>query len=90
MEEVEMKTSGGILIPEQIAEKEEMKGIVATVVSVGPSAWADQTVGGKWASPGDKVMIAKFAGQIWKNKGIKYRVINDLDVIAVLNEGDLL
>lgn len=86
IDEVERQTESGIIIKEEIADREEMSAIKATVIAVGPSAWADQTVGGKWAKVGDRVMIAKFAGQLWKKGGMKYRVISDLDVIAVINE----
>lgn len=84
MDEVERTTESGIVLPDEVADREEMSGTRATVVAVGPSAWADQRVGGPWAKPRDRVMIAKFAGQLWKRNGTKYRVISDLDVIAVI------
>lgn len=87
MDEAEKKTESGIFIPEDVTDREEMSGTRAEVVAVGDSAWGDQAVSGKWARVGDRVMIAKFAGQLWKRNGVKYRVINDLDVIAVI-KGD--
>ena len=88
MEEVEQTTSGGIVLPSEVTDREEMSGTRATVVAVGPSAWADQAVSGLWAQVGEKVMIAKFAGQLWKVGTTKYRVINDLDVVAVIRGGE--
>lgn len=88
IEEVERQTESGIIIKEDTADREEMSAIKATVVAVGPSAWADQSVSGTWAKVGDKIMIAKFAGQLWKRNGSKYRVISDLDVIAVIKSED--
>lgn len=88
MDEAERTTSGGIVIPEEAAEREEMSGTRAIVIAVGESAWADQRVSGKWAKPGDRVLIAKFAGQLWKRRGVKYRVINDLDLVAVIRRED--
>jgi len=84
MDEVERTTESGIVLPEEVADREEMSGTRATIIAVGASAWADQHVSGPWAKPGDHVMIAKWAGQLWKRNGIKYRVISDLDVIAVI------
>jgi co-chaperonin GroES (HSP10) len=85
VDEVERTTEGGIVIPDSLADKEEMATIKATVIAIGPGAWLD-THGGPWAEVGQKVMIAKFAGQLWKRGNTKYRVISDLDVIAVIQE----
>ena len=86
MDKVERQTESGIVLPEDTADREEMSGTVATVIEVGKSCWADQHVSGQWAKPGDRVMIAKFAGQLWKKNGIKYRVISDFDVVGVIHE----
>lgn len=88
VDEVERQTESGIILREDTADREEMSGTKATVVAVGPSAWADQKIGGQWAKVGDRVMIAKFAGQLWKRANVKYRVISDLDVIAVIHAED--
>lgn len=88
MDEVERQTESGIILREDTADREEMAGTKATVIAVGPSAWADQKIGGQWAKVGDRVMIAKFAGQLWKRANVKYRVISDLDVIAVIHAED--
>jgi co-chaperonin GroES (HSP10) len=86
MDDVERQTESGIIIRDEQADKEEMSGTKATVIAVGLSAWADQRIGGMWAKIGDRVMISRFAGQLWKNGKIKYRVISDLDVIAVIHK----
>jgi len=81
--EKERKTESGIVLTDAYADREDMAQIEAWVVAVGPSAWADQKVSGRWAQPGDKVLIAKFSGLYHTGPdGKKYRVINDLDVVA--------
>lgn len=81
----ERTTESGILIPDPVADREDMAQIEALVVAVGPSAWADQSVAGQWAKPGDRVVIAKFSGLQHKGPdGKAYRVISDLDVVAVV------
>ena len=85
--ETERKTESGIVLTDTFADREDMAQIVARVIAVGPSAWADQAKSGQWAQVGDKVLIAKFAGLYWKQGGKSYRVINDLDVVAVI-EGE--
>jgi co-chaperonin GroES (HSP10) len=92
-------TEGGIVIPDDTAEREDMAQIDALVCEVGAGCWADQkevhidSLGSKslklsreWASPGDHILIAKFAGFYRRGRdGRHYRVISDLDVIAVLD-----
>ncbi len=87
MDEVESETQGGIYIPQDITDKEEMAGTQATIIAIGAAAWADSRVG-PWAKVGDHVMIAKFAGQLWKVKGSKkkYRVIADLSVVGIIHD----
>lgn len=84
--EKERKTESGIVLTDAYADREDMAQIEAIVVAVGPSAWGDQKISGQWARPGDRVLIAKFSGLYWSGPdGRKYRVINDLDVVAVIN-----
>lgn len=83
--EIEEKTMGGIVMPSQYRDKEEMAQIEAVVLAIGPEAWADRpTARGDWCTIGDTVMIAQYAGKLKKGRdGKNYRVISDLDVIAV-------
>lgn len=83
--ETEEVTASGIVILESVKEREDMKQIEAIVVSVGPSAWADQAKSGQWAKPNDRVIIAKYSGLTHKGRdGKMYRIISDLDVVGVL------
>lgn len=80
---VERKTASGIILHDTAAGREDMAQIEAFVVAVGPNAWHDQECG-DWAAAGDLVLIAKYAGLLRKGTdGKQYRVINDLDVVAV-------
>lgn len=74
-------SAGGIAIPDDITEREEMAQIFAVLVAVGPDAWKDRKT--QPAAPGDRVMIAKFVGQLFTGPdGRRYRVIHDLDIIG--------
>lgn len=85
---VERTTDGGIVIPENVAKREDMKQERAYVVNIGPTAWLD-TPGGRareqaWAGPGDFVYISKYAGYKVEGKdGNEYRIINDLDITLI-------
>lgn len=78
----ERKTSGGLVIPEEVAQKEDMKQIRAMVKAIGSTAWMDTPGYDKpWVNPGDTVYIAKFAGhKVTGRDGVEYRIINDLDI----------
>lgn len=87
----ERKTAGGLIIPDEAAKREDMAQIKAEVVAVGDGAF--KTMPGydgdsaPWCKVGDTVLIAKFAGLYYNSKsGQQYRVINDVDVVAVIEE----
>lgn len=86
MDDVERETASGIIIRDEQADREEMSGTKATVVAVGASAWSDQKT--PWAKVGDHIMMAKFAGQLWSVGKVKYRIISDLSVCGVIQDGE--
>jgi co-chaperonin GroES (HSP10) len=77
-------SEGGIAIPDEIAERQEFAQIFATLCAVGPDAWAGRQAP---AAPGDRVMIAKYTGQLFTGAdGNRYRVIHDLDIIGKVTQ----
>lgn len=79
---------GMIAIPETVSERTIQAEMRAIVVAVGNSAWEDEKE--PRARPGDKVMIAKYAGIIAKGPadGKTYRVVNANDVfLRITSEG---
>ena len=84
----ERLTTGGIVIPEPVAERNDKAQIKAIVVDYGPTAWMAEGLGGSpWASIGDTVIIGKFAGVLLKGKdGVQYRVVNDDELQARVSE----
>lgn len=78
-------SAGGIEYPKELVEKEEFAQIFGTLVATGPDAWRDGKTPG--AEVGDRVMIAKFTGQLFTGSdGKRYRVIHDLDVIGKITK----
>lgn len=71
-----------IHIPDEIKGKGAMLEQRAVVVEAGPVAWADELV--PRAKPGDKVIVARFAGFMAKGTadGKQYRFVNDKDIFA--------
>lgn len=88
---------GMIEIPDTVAERHGLAQIIGTVVAIGPDAWTHFTEKGKegavvrgfsnpFAKVGDKVMFAKYGGLQVRGKDEKeYRLINDIDVTAIVD-----
>ena len=82
IEEYEEVTASGIIIPDQVKEREDNSHDIGTIVAMGPLAFSER--GGKenWADVGDKVLFARHGG---KKKGGQ-RLINDEDVFAKIED----
>lgn len=84
--EVEEKTQGGIILPEQAREREAYAQQKGVLVAVSPNAFTDP----EWLDPpkvGDFVLYDKFAGAIVKGQdAVEYRLINDKEIGAVIHE----
>jgi len=77
----EKVTAGGIVIPDNVADKEQKANILATVVDMGDLAFEDypDAVG-----EDQFVVIERHAGRFVTGKDKKvYRLIKDTDVLAV-------
>ena len=86
-EPVEEETSGGIVIASATLEKDKIRQFVGHVVSIGCCAWEDYE-GPEWCAEGDRVTYSQHAGQVMKGKdGEEYRLMNDRDINAIVEEG---
>lgn len=81
VEEEETKTMGGILLPDT-AQKKSQKGVV---VSVGSGKMTEE---GKRlpleVKEGDEVLFAKYSGTEIEDKGEKYLLLSERDILAIL------
>lgn len=78
------KLSSIIALPESVELGMMVVEQRAIVVEVGATAWHDEPV--PRAKPGDKVLVAKFAGHMatGTKDGKQYRLINDRDIFAAI------
>lgn len=81
---------GSIIIPETEVEKRKFAQTKGTLIAVGENAW-EEAAGRSAAfikpAPGDRVIIGKYAGiEIKGTDGVEYRLMNDEDVTARLEE----
>ena len=85
-------SDGGILIPDQIRDREALATVVAYVLRVGPLAYQDENKfgadGEPWCKKGDWVCIGRYAGARFKIDGGEVRIINDDEVIATIKDPD--
>jgi len=84
---VETKTEGGIVyVLEVDKRREEMAQVTGIVVACGPETFSDQP-NSKVPQAGDEIMFGKLSGFFVRGTdGKEYRMINDLDVVAVKGE----
>ena len=78
--EAEETTKSGIIL--SIANKE--KPVVSQVVAVGPGGVVDGNEVVMTVKPGDKVVVAKYAGTEVKLDGVEYSIVRQSDILAIV------
>ena len=82
----ETVSPGGIVIPDQILEKERKAVEYGTVLQVGPTAYTDYGRDPSIIKDGDKVSFNRYSGkEITDLDEKKYLIVNDSDVLCILN-----
>ena len=81
--EADTKTSTGIIIPDNVAEKPD-QGIVLAVGQ--GKRTAEGSVIPMSVNVNDKVLFGKFAGQAVKIKGEEVLILNEEEIYAVIEE----
>lgn len=86
----EAMTKGGIILPEPEVDRKKYAQCKATMVAVGENAFeeaAARSPAFAKPKPGDRVLISKYGGiMVTGNDGVEYRLMNDEDVTARLEE----
>jgi co-chaperonin GroES (HSP10) len=79
--EIAEMSKGGIIISHGVMkDREEMSNTTGQVIEVGTEA-------NTWCVSGSRIVFAKYAGLVYLGKdGVKYRIINDDDVVATLDD----
>lgn len=73
-----------IVLPDEVAGRQQMIDQRAIVIEVGACCWEDESQ--PRAKPGDKVLVARFAGYMAEGTkdGKQYRFVNDRDIFAAI------
>lgn len=73
-----------IIRPDTIADKEKWAQTKATLIAVGDNAFIEWGDGAQKPKPGDRVIVAKYAGTAHKGPdGEDYTLANDEDVLGL-------
>ena len=78
--EAEEVTKSGIIL--STANKE--KPVVSEVVAVGPGGVVDGNEVAMVVKPGDRVVVAKYAGTEVKLDGAEYSIVRQSDILAIV------
>jgi co-chaperonin GroES (HSP10) len=87
------RTSGGVLLPDQVVDNSQLATVVGYVLKTGPLCYADTAKfpDGPWCKAGDWVIFARYAGSRFRIDGGEVRVLNDDEIIAtILDPDDIL
>lgn len=89
MPKVEDRTKGGVILPGDAKNREDIASIVGKVVSVGKDAYPDtdaRFASGPWCQENDWVMVSKYAGHRFEFDGVEMRILNDDAILAVVDD----
>lgn len=85
-EKVEMKTEGGIYLPDSTQEKEKFAVVKGRLVAVGANAFTEPN----WLrcpQIGDLILFDRYSGSFVEGAdGEEYKLINDKEIGAIINE----
>ena len=82
------KTKGGIVLAEQVAERQQIATVCGYVVATGPLAYADKEKfpEGPWCQKGDWIVFGRYAGARIGIDGGEIRILNDDEVLAKISD----
>ena len=86
------KTDGGLILPDQVREREALATVVCYVLKLGPLAYSDPNKFGDdaqpWCKQGQWVCVGRYTGSRFKIDGGEVRILNDDEIIAVIADPD--
>ena len=88
LDATETKTPGGIILLENTKERDKLATQEGTLVACSPHAftYAEGWPEGSIPKPGARVLFKKFAGALHERNGRDYRILNDKDIIAEIQQ----
>jgi co-chaperonin GroES (HSP10) len=86
LDPIEEKTKGGIILPTQIQDKDELSAQEGTLIATSPHAfsYADDWPEGSVPQVGMRVLFKRYDGALHKRDDRTYRLLNDKSIIAIV------
>ena len=90
--DIKAEPKGGILLPDKVKENEQILTAHGTVMAVGELAYRERETGERWKQEivpqvGDKVTYGKYAGQKIVVNNVRFLLLNDDEITAILPDG---
>ena len=82
----EERTKGGIVLPDQVVEKDQHAAMEGVIAGLSPFAFTyeEWPLHARKPRVGDTVIFARYSGITQRgNDGIEYRIVNDKDIVAI-------
>lgn len=88
LDPAEAMTNGGLIVPDTVQGKEQVAREKGVIMSVGPTAFPKETWGDDPPKVGDRVMFARYAGTLFRDREKRedYRIFEDSQICAVCEE----
>ena len=90
--DIETQTKGGIILPEQAKDNQQILTAHGHVVALGELCYRDRDTGAKWRQEttpkvGDFVTFGKYAGQKIVVNNVRFILLNDDEITSILPDG---
>lgn len=89
VKEVRTQTAGGIHIPDEVVDRDQMAEMEGEIVDISPLAFSyeEWPKGSRVPCVGERIVFTKYAGAVLDGKdGNKYRLVKDKDIAAILEQ----
>ena len=79
---------GSIFLPTDVQDRDKLSAEEGTLIAVSPVAfdYANWPAGARKPEVGDRVLFRKYAGLLHKRNDRDYRLLNDKDIVAIVEE----
>jgi len=82
------RSDGGVYIPDQVREREQVATVCGYVLKMGPDCYKDTAKfpNGPWCKTGEWVIFGRYAGSRFKIEGGEVRLLNDDEILARISD----
>jgi chaperonin GroES len=85
---VQDKTQGGVILPDDLKNREQTASVVGLVLKLGPDAYKDEKKfpNGAYCKEGDFVLFSAYSGTRFTIDGEEFRLMNDDTIEATISD----